>query len=81
MSTSGVLNSIYLGAARGRVCMRLGRIRFSAKRSKSPRKLPRSFLSRQTGGLAGRLQFWMEGARGAVLGESWRARQGFFFNS
>ena len=34
--------------------------------------------SQQTGRLAGRLQVRMEGARGAVLGESRRARRGFF---
>ena len=38
----GVSNSIYLGAARGRVWVRLGRIRFSTKSSRKP---PRSFLS------------------------------------
>ena len=49
-SKAGVLNSIYLRAARGRVWVRLGRIKFSAKQSKSPRKpLGVSLADRQVG--------------------------------
>ena len=40
---AGVLNSIYLGAARDRVWVRLGRIRFSAKQSKSPKEAVQEF--------------------------------------